>query len=189
MAFKRCARHFCCRVSEMSMVVAEKNQGDLLNVGRRGPMDSAPCGMTSMVIRRGGKSSARFRLWGPHKNRAPLFVPRSTALVNASTVSWSEEEGRQRCPPQEKGIFCLLFVAVWTKSMASGGTRPAGLECGVCQQNIREVIVASDQEYLGLLDDPLDEIVVRGTFFPKFSGLIKGRTHGSPDFCLDRRQG
>ena len=25
--------------------------------------------------------------WGPHKNRAPLFVPGSTALINASTVS------------------------------------------------------------------------------------------------------
>ena len=27
---------------------------------------------------------------------------------------------------QEQGLFCLLFVAAWTKRMASGGTRPAG---------------------------------------------------------------
>jgi hypothetical protein len=27
---------------------------------------------------------------------------------------------------QEQGLFCILFVAVWTKRMASGGTRPAG---------------------------------------------------------------
>ncbi len=33
-----------------------------------------------------------------------------------------------RCPPQERGIFGLLFVAAWTKSKASGGTRPAGLQ-------------------------------------------------------------
>jgi hypothetical protein len=31
MAFKRCARHLCCRVSVISMVVAEMNQIDLLN--------------------------------------------------------------------------------------------------------------------------------------------------------------
>jgi hypothetical protein len=27
---------------------------------------------------------------------------------------------------QEQGLFCILFVAAWTKRMASGGTRPAG---------------------------------------------------------------
>jgi hypothetical protein len=27
---------------------------------------------------------------------------------------------------QEQGLFCFLFVAAWTKRMASGGTRPAG---------------------------------------------------------------
>jgi hypothetical protein len=27
---------------------------------------------------------------------------------------------------KEKGFFCILFVAAWTKRMASGGTRPAG---------------------------------------------------------------
>ena len=29
---------------------------------------------------------------------------------------------------QEKGLFYILFVAAWTKRMASGGTRPAGLD-------------------------------------------------------------
>jgi hypothetical protein len=29
---------------------------------------------------------------------------------------------------QEQGLFCILFVAAWTKRMASGGTRPAGSE-------------------------------------------------------------
>jgi len=28
-------------------------------------------------------------------------------------------------PSAAQGIFCLLFVAAWTKSKASGGTRPA----------------------------------------------------------------
>jgi hypothetical protein len=27
---------------------------------------------------------------------------------------------------KEQGLFCILFVAAWTKRMASGGTRPAG---------------------------------------------------------------
>jgi hypothetical protein len=27
---------------------------------------------------------------------------------------------------QEQGIFCILFVAAWTKRMPFGGTRPAG---------------------------------------------------------------
>jgi hypothetical protein len=27
---------------------------------------------------------------------------------------------------KEQGLFCILFVAVWTKRMAYGGTRPAG---------------------------------------------------------------
>ena len=27
---------------------------------------------------------------------------------------------------QEKGLFCILFVAAWTKRMTSGGTRPTG---------------------------------------------------------------
>ena len=29
---------------------------------------------------------------------------------------------------QEQGLFCILFVAAWTKRMASGGTRPAGFD-------------------------------------------------------------
>jgi hypothetical protein len=32
----------------------------------------------------------------------------------------------QKCPPQVTGIFCLLFVAVWTKSKAPVGARPDG---------------------------------------------------------------
>jgi hypothetical protein len=31
---------------------------------------------------------------------------------------------------QEQGLFCILFVAAWTKRMASGGTRPAGSAFG-----------------------------------------------------------
>jgi len=27
---------------------------------------------------------------------------------------------------KEQGLFCILFVAAWTKRMASGGTRPDG---------------------------------------------------------------
>ena len=34
-----------------------------------------------------GQKARIHRFWGPHKNRAPLFVPRSAALVNASMMS------------------------------------------------------------------------------------------------------
>jgi len=34
--------------------------------------------------------------------------------------------GKEVARRKEKGIFCILFVAAWTKRMASGGTRPAG---------------------------------------------------------------
>ena len=121
---KRCARHFCCRLSELSTVVAEMNQSYLLNAGRRGPMDSAPWGLHGAegCLK---QTVSLHRLWGPHKNRAPLFVPRSAAPVSASFVSWSEEDRQKRCPPQEQGPFCFLFVAAWTKRKASGGTRPA----------------------------------------------------------------
>ena len=124
-ALWRCARHSCCRFSEMSMVVAEKNQGDLLNVGRRGPMYSAPWGMPGAegFLK---QTVSLHRLWGPHKNRAPLFVPGKAAPVSASFASWSEEDRRKRCPPQVKGPFCFLFVAAWTKRKASGGTRTDG---------------------------------------------------------------
>src|SRR5690606_31085163 len=33
---------------------------------------------------------------------------------------------QQKCPPQVRGTFCLLFVAVWTKSKAPVGARPDG---------------------------------------------------------------
>jgi len=36
------------------------------------------------------------------------------------------KSGEEVALRKEKGIFCILFVAAWTKRMASGGTRPAG---------------------------------------------------------------
>jgi hypothetical protein len=36
------------------------------------------------------------------------------------------EAGKGDALRQEQGLFCILFVAAWTKRMASGGTRPAG---------------------------------------------------------------
>jgi len=33
--------------------------------------------------------------------------------------------GKEVALRKERGIFCILFVAAWTKRMASGGTRPA----------------------------------------------------------------
>ena len=38
----------------------------------------------------------------------------------------SQKPGKGDALRKETGVFCLLFVAAWTKSMASGGTQPAG---------------------------------------------------------------
>jgi hypothetical protein len=36
------------------------------------------------------------------------------------------KSGKRDALRKEEGLFCILFVAAWTKRMASGGTRPAG---------------------------------------------------------------
>jgi hypothetical protein len=38
------------------------------------------------------------------------------------------DAGKKDALRQEQGLFCILFVAAWTKRMASGGTRPAGFD-------------------------------------------------------------
>jgi hypothetical protein len=45
---------------------------------------------------------------------------------------------------KEQGLFCILFVAAWTKRMASGGTRPAGyaLILKVKEQQINDLLLA-----------------------------------------------
>jgi hypothetical protein len=35
---------------------------------------------------------------------------------------------------KEQGLVCILFVAAWTKRMASGGTRPAGSDFSSLQR-------------------------------------------------------
>jgi len=46
-------------------------------------MYSAPCGLP--IPEGWSKQTVDIhRLWGPHKNRAPLFVPRRVVLVNVS---------------------------------------------------------------------------------------------------------
>jgi hypothetical protein len=57
----------------------------------------------------------------PCKEKLQQLTPPPTAETSSRR--------RQECPPPGEGIFCLLFVAVWTKSKASGGTRPAGFAC------------------------------------------------------------
>jgi hypothetical protein len=36
------------------------------------------------------------------------------------------KSGKRVALRKEQGLFCILFVAAWTKRMASGGTPPAG---------------------------------------------------------------
>jgi hypothetical protein len=45
-----------------------------------------------------------------------LFVPHLKGI----------KPGKGDALRKEQGLFCILFVAAWTKRMASGGTRPAG---------------------------------------------------------------
>jgi hypothetical protein len=40
---------------------------------------------------------------------------------------------------QEKGLFYILFVAAWTKRMASGGTRPAGSALSLKKRKRQEI--------------------------------------------------
>jgi hypothetical protein len=52
----------------------------------------------------------------PERRQGPLLRERSTA-----------RDPRQKCPPPGEGIFCLLFVAAWTKSKAGCGRSARGL--------------------------------------------------------------
>ena len=45
-----------------------------------------------------------------------------------ATINKVTDNTRQRCPLPAIGIFCLLFVAAWTKSMARVGARADGLD-------------------------------------------------------------
>ena len=60
--------------------------------------------------------------WGPCPS-----VDRRRHPVNCWTGEKRHRLPRMPCPPQEKGPFCLLFMAAWIKSKASCGTRPAVL--------------------------------------------------------------
>ncbi|MEN8686507.1 MAG: hypothetical protein AB1Z50_03020, partial [Desulfuromonadales bacterium] len=40
----------------------------------------------------------------------------------------SQKPGKGDALRKERGAFCLLFVAAWTKSKASGGTQTAGFD-------------------------------------------------------------
>ena len=53
-----------------------------------------------------------------------LSVDRRRCHVSCGPGDKSHRLPRMPCPPQEKGLFCLLFVAVWTKSKASAGRDP-----------------------------------------------------------------
>jgi hypothetical protein len=57
-------------------------------------------------------------LWKARKHRAGFFI--TAILLKAMNA------GKGDALRQEQGLFCILFVAAWTKRMASGGTRPAG---------------------------------------------------------------
>ena len=56
-----------------------------------------------------------------------LSVDRRRCQVSCGPGEKSRRLPRMPCPPQEKGPFCLLFMAAWIKSKASCGTRPAVL--------------------------------------------------------------
>jgi len=55
-------------------------------------------------------------LEGPRPGPESLFLPYLKAIKSGKGVALRKEQG----------LFCILFVAAWTKRMASGGTRAAG---------------------------------------------------------------
>jgi len=55
-------------------------------------------------------------LEGPCPGPDSLFLPYLKAI----------KPGKGDALRKEQGLFCILFVAAWTKRMASGGTRAAG---------------------------------------------------------------
>jgi hypothetical protein len=55
-------------------------------------------------------------LEGPRTGPDSLFLPHLKGI----------KSGKGDALRKEQGLFCILFVAAWTKRMASGGTRPAG---------------------------------------------------------------
>jgi hypothetical protein len=57
-------------------------------------------------------------LEGPHPGPDSLF------LLNLNGYVMKSGKGVALC--KEQGLLCILFVAAWTKRMASGGTQPAG---------------------------------------------------------------
>jgi hypothetical protein len=52
--------------------------------------------------------------------------------------------GKGNALRQEQGLFCILFVAAWTKRMASGGTRPAGSALALInkEQQINDLLLS-----------------------------------------------
>jgi hypothetical protein len=57
-----------------------------------------------------------------HDLEGPRTGPDFLSLPHLKTI----KSGKGDALRKEQGLFCILFVAAWTKRMASGGTRPAG---------------------------------------------------------------
>jgi hypothetical protein len=66
-------------------------------------------------------------LEGPCPGPDSLFLPQLKGI----------KSGKGDALRKEQGLFCILFVAAWTKRMAYGGTRPAGSSFGF-QQRLEE---------------------------------------------------
>jgi hypothetical protein len=72
-------------------------------------------------------------LEGPHSGPDYLFLPHFRGIKSGKGVALRKE----------KGLFYILFVAAWTKRMASGGTRPAGSALILKVKNNRLTIYCS----------------------------------------------
>jgi hypothetical protein len=70
----------------------------------------------------GIKPAVISRAHSARKNQTTKAPP----LRNPATLKNPPIPGDGTCPPQERGLFCFLFVAVWTKRKAPDGARPVG---------------------------------------------------------------
>jgi hypothetical protein len=68
-------------------------------------------------------------LEGPHPGPDSLFLQHLKGIKSGKGVALRKEQG----------LFCILFVAAWTKRMASGGTRPAGYAFRLSKNKLQQI--------------------------------------------------
>jgi len=101
---------------------------------RRGTEPEVTCGdLSSFLMRNGSETNTR------HLNlKTDMPGPLNRADSLTASLETTTAQSRRKCPPPAQGLFCLLFVAAWTKSKAAGGPRPAGFALVFSLKHLRQ---------------------------------------------------